>query len=164
MFIKFSSPLYWSFYFWSKSSMCWHASLLTEFHTKSPLKGHMVTGYRNLSQKIYVLGNSKFILAGNVWNVCWNIGWDNVNHFYQNSFITVKVDWKNSTRSRGVLGLTSWFCLKASIVYPAIHNRIPAGAPAGARSYWKHFGGETKITFCTPFSSRLILQKQKRCP
>lgn len=24
-------------------------------------------------------------------------------------------------------------------VYPAIHNRIPAGAPAGARSYWKHW-------------------------
>ena len=34
--------------------------------TKSPLKGHMVTGYRNMSQKMYVLGNSKFIFAGNV--------------------------------------------------------------------------------------------------
>ena len=36
--------LNWSFYFWSKSSICWHLhlSLLPEFHTKSPLKRHTV--------------------------------------------------------------------------------------------------------------------------
>ena len=58
--------------------------------------------------------------------------------FYQNSFIKVKVDWKNSRRSQGVLGLTSWVCMKAPRVYLAIHYRIPAGAPTGAGSYWKH--------------------------
>ena len=53
--------------------------------------------------------------------------------------LKVKVDWKNSRITWGVLGLTSWVCLKASKVYPGIHNRIPTGALAGARSYWKHW-------------------------
>ena len=49
-----------------------------------------------------------------------NIWSDNINHFYQNLIIEVKVDWKNSRRSWGVLGLTLWVCLKASKVYPVI--------------------------------------------
>ena len=53
--------------------------------------------------------------------------------------LKVKVDWKNSRITWGVLGLTSWVCLKASKVYPGIHNRIPTRALAGARSYWKHW-------------------------
>ena len=57
---------------------------------------------------------------------------------YQKLFIKIKVDWKNSRGSWGVLGLTSKVCLKASKVYPAIHNRIPAEALVGAGSYWRH--------------------------
>ena len=62
--------------------------------------------------------------------------------FFKKSFIKVKVEWKNSRRTRGVLGLTPWVCLKAYKVYPAdpaIPNRIPAGAPAVAGSYWRHW-------------------------
>ena len=36
--------------------------------------------------------------------------------FYQNSFIKVKVDRKNSKRSQSVLGLTSLLCSKTSKV------------------------------------------------
>ena len=31
-----------------------------------------------------------------------------------------------------------WIRLERCEIYPAIHNRIPAGPPAGAGSYWKH--------------------------
>ena len=41
-------------------------------------------------------------------------------YFYQNPFIKLKVNWKNSWRSWGVLGLTLWICLKASKVYLVI--------------------------------------------
>ena len=90
----------------------------------------------NLSQ--CVVGNSKSFFAQNIRNVCWISEWDNINHVYQNSFKKIKVNWKNARRLHGVLGLTSWACLKAFKVYPAIYSRIPARAPSGARSYWKH--------------------------
>ena len=47
------------FYSWSKFSIPRHASLLPEFHTKSPLKGYMVNVYQNLSQT--AVGNSKYL-------------------------------------------------------------------------------------------------------
>ena len=81
------------------------------------------------------LETQNLLSAGNVWNVRWIIWF---NHFYQNWFMKVIVNWKNFRRSWGVLGLTSWVCLKAFRVYLAIHNRIHAGAPASARSHWKH--------------------------
>ena len=98
----------------------------------------------SFTQKVlseYVLRNSKsFFLAGNVWNIYW-LMCDKIipcSHFNQNLFINPKVNWKNSRRSQGVLSLILWVCLKAFKVYLAIHNRIPAGAPAEARSNWKH--------------------------
>ena len=92
----------WLFYSWSKFSIPWHAGLLPEFHTKSPLKGYKVNVYQNLSQS--AVGNSKYLFFGWKCMKCmlqYNIR--KYQSFYQNSFIKVKVDWKNSRRFWGVL-------------------------------------------------------------
>ena len=88
------------------------ANPLPEFHIKSPLEGHMATGYLNLSQ--YVLVYSKSYFAGKV------VWWDNINSFYQNLLITVKVAWKKSKRSWGVLGIKKLPKRKTSTIHHCI--------------------------------------------
>lgn len=107
-----NNHFYWWFYFLSKSSICWHAHLLPEFHTKSPLRWHMVTGYQNLSQ--YGLGNSKSFFCWKCLKYMLRYIIRKYQSFLSKLVYKVKVDWKNSKRSLHVLGLTLPVSLKAS--------------------------------------------------
>lgn len=121
MIIKYSFPVYWLLYFWSKSfiSAPWVSHWLLKFESVCSWKLKIFFRWKCMKCMLeYVI--------------------ENINHFCQNLFIKVRVAWKNSRRSQGVLGLTSWVCLKVSKAYLAIHNRRPARALEGGGSYWKH--------------------------
>ena len=96
----------------------------------------------------FILSNRRCVLLLGAW-------WIHVEHAKQTERMNLTIKnhgiWKINKVNTPILNWPSltmlffFFVLKTRLergkVYPAIYNRIPAGAPAGADSVWKHWLG-----------------------